>query len=54
MFSDSAHETYHHILTDSITGCNEDAIPCGWVEKLQHSEYLLNLCDQFASTKIKA
>ena len=29
-----------------------DAIPHEWIEKLQRSDYILNLCDQFASTKI--
>lgn len=42
-------------ITGSMAGIyyGYDAIPCEWVEKLQRSEYLLNLCDQFASTKIE-
>ena len=42
-------------ITGSMAGIyyGYDAIPCEWIEKLQRSEYLLNLCDQFASTKIE-
>ena len=43
-------------ITGSMAGVyyGYDAIPHEWIEKLQRSDYILNLCDQFASTKIDA
>lgn len=43
-------------ITGSMAGIyyGYDAIPHEWIEKLQRSDYILGLCDQFASTKIDA
>lgn len=43
-------------ITGSMAGIyyGYDAIPEKWIKKLQRSDYLLNLCDQFASVEIDA
>ena len=43
-------------ITGSMAGIcyGYKSLPCEWITKLQRSEYLLDLCTKFASTKIEA
>lgn len=42
-------------ITGSMAGIyyGYESIPREWIEKLQRSDYLINLCDKFAAVKIK-
>ena len=42
-------------ITGSMAGIyyGYDAIPSEWIEKLQRSDYILSLCDQFAVTEVQ-